>query len=250
MSDSVQKRLLLTGAAGRIGTNFYEEMRDRYWFRLADRAESVLEMPAVEGHEALLLEIADLEAFQAAAQGIDVVVHLAADPSPEAPFYESLVDNNLKGTYNAFRSAVDAGCQRVIFASSIHAIIGHPTDRPIPEDATLRPINMYGVSKCFGEATTSSFATTDGLSAIAIRIGAYEAPWLKESPDPNLVSAFVSPRDLNQLIARCIDTPDIDYAVVHGSSQNSRMRMSLDKTRQLLGYEPVDDGFVILGIEP
>ncbi len=127
MTDNTTKRkVLLTGAAGRIATAFRHYDGERYALRLADRDLGRIGDSA--GHEAVALEIADLDACQAACAGIDTVVHLAADPSPDADFYGSLLDNNIKGTYNVFRAARDQGCRRVIFASSVHAVIGYMPD--------------------------------------------------------------------------------------------------------------------------
>jgi hypothetical protein len=102
---------------------------------------------------------------------------------------------------------------------------------------------MYGVSKCFGEATARKFAT-DGRSSIAIRIGAYDAEWHSADMGETLISAWVSTRDLNQLIQRCIEVEGVDFAIVHGQSNNRVKRMSLEETSRLTGYRPVDDGCV------
>lgn len=192
-----------------------------------------------------MLDVADLAACREMCQGVDTVVHLAADPSPDADFHQSLLANNITGTYNMFRAAKDAGCARVIVASSIHAVGGHPPGDPIPENAPVRPLNMYGVSKAFGEATAHAFARSEGLSTIAIRIGAYHNDWIRSAATPENLSAYISPRDMNQLLVRCIETPGIDFAIVHGISNNREQRLSIDGTCSLLGYEPVDDGFEV-----
>jgi nucleoside-diphosphate-sugar epimerase len=191
------------------------------------------------------LDVADLGQCRVACEGIDVVVHLAADPSPEADFHDSLLENNVTGTYNIFRAAKDAGCRRVVFASSVHAILGYPDQPPILPDAAVRPMNMYGVSKCFGEAVALQFAYAEGLSSIAIRIGAYDPPWKPEELTSRNLSAYLSRRDMNQLLTRCIETPDIDFAIVHGISNNRIKLLDLTETRALLGYEPQDDGFAL-----
>lgn len=242
MNRSDRRHILLTGAAGRIGASFYAEMRSKYRFRLADRDPSLLDQEVEPGDTALQLDVADYAQVAAASDGVDTVVHLAADPSPEADFDASLLANNIKGTYNIFKAAAAAGCQRVIFASSIHAVVGHPANSPIPENATVWPVNIYGVSKCFGEATARKFAT-DGLSSIAIRIGAYDADWHTADMGEGLISAWVSKRDLNQLIERCIAVEGVDFAIVHGQSNNRKKRMSLGETMRITGYAPVDDGF-------
>jgi len=243
-----QTRVLLTGAAGRIGSAFFVAAAKRYRFRLADRAVDDLESRA--GHEVIALDVADPAACRAACDGVDVVVHLAADPSPEADFYGSLLENNVKGTYNVFRAAADAGCRRVVFASSIHVVVGHPPEQVVEPDAPVRPLNMYGVSKCFGEAVAACFARAEGLSSIAIRIGAYEAPWVRATPTPDWLSAYISVRDMNQLLVRAIEAPDIDFAIVHGISDNRIKRLDLTETRALLGYDPQDDGFALYGQGP
>ena len=61
--------------------------------------------------------------------------------------------------------------------------------------------------------------------------------------------AYVSARDLNDLLVRCIETEEVPYTVVAGISDNARKRFDLIHTRRLLGYAPLDDGFRVLGIE-
>ncbi|HEX5689921.1 MAG TPA: NAD(P)-dependent oxidoreductase [Roseiflexaceae bacterium] len=238
--------VLLTGAAGRIGTAFREYEGARYQLRLADRDISTL---GDSGDEVVALDVADLDACQAACAGMQVVIHLAADPNPRADFYASLLDNNIKGVYNIFRAAKDQGCRRVIFASSIRVLEGHPDGPPLVPDAPVRPIDMYGASKCFGEAVAHYFAYTEGLSSIAVRIGAFEGNWLNRdtaTPEGALIR-FTSRRDMAQLLARCVDAPDISFAVVHAASDNRRKRLDISQTRELLGFAPQDDGFELYG---
>jgi len=109
-------------------------------------------------------------------------------------------------------------------------------------------MNMYSVSKCFGEAVASYFANIEGLSSIAVRIGAYDAKanathGLRQEPSPMNLAAYVSERDLNQLLMRCIETSDVQFAVVHGISNNRFKRLDISSTRDLVGYDPQDDAF-------
>lgn len=240
-----KRRVLLTGAAGRIGTAFRQQEGGRYALRLADR--SVNDLTDAGGHEAIAFDIADPNACQRACAGIDTVVHLAADPSPRADFYGSLLDNNFKGTYNIFQAARDQGCRRVIFASSINAVLGYPEDVQVHPDDPVRPPNVYGVSKCFGEALAPCFAERGGPSAICIRIGSYNAGGRREGLKPRDLSRFVSPRDLNHLLVRAIETPDLQFAIVHGLSDNRFKALDITSARELLGYAPRDDAFALFG---
>jgi NAD+ dependent glucose-6-phosphate dehydrogenase len=233
--------ILLTGAGGRIGSAFRAYAGDRYRLRLADRDIDKLGDP--RGHEVFALDAADLDACQAACAGVDVVIHLAADPSGAADFYGSLLDNNVKATYNIFRAAKDQGCRRVIYASSIRALEGYPQGAPVAPDVPVRPIDMYGVSKCFGEATAHCFAAREGLSSIVIRIGTFEGTWKNKPTAEAGLSRIITKRDMCQLLVRCVEAPDIQFAIVHGLSDNRVKRLDIESTKALLGYAPQDDGF-------
>jgi nucleoside-diphosphate-sugar epimerase len=245
MSAAKRRFILLTGAEGRIGTALRHAYGERYRFRLADLRPDGLAATPGEGHEIMHLDIADAAACRAACADVDTVIHLAADPSPEADWESSLLANNIRGTVNVFQAARDVGCDRVVFASSVHAVGGYPLDETLADSAPPRPVNLYGASKVFGEAVASTFAAA-GLSGIAVRIGAYDAPWFHEQGGPHDAMAYISARDLNDLLLRCVETPDISYAVVAGISNNARKRFDLVQTRRLLGYAPRDDGFVVL----
>ena len=240
------RRVLITGAGGRIGTNFRREYGDRYALRLAER--DAARLTDTGDHETMVFDIADLDACRAACAGIDTVLHLAADPSPRADFYGSLLDNNIKGTFNIFRAAKDADCARVIFASSINAVSGYPQDVQITPAMPTRPPNLYGVSKAFGESIASYFADSEGLSAICVRIGYYDAGNPNAPVTTQRISTYTSPRDLNALFILAIEAGEIPFAIVHGVSANRYQRLDLSATRALLGYAPRDDAFKIFGI--
>jgi nucleoside-diphosphate-sugar epimerase len=236
-----KRNVLITGAAGRIGSDFRRRYGDCYAFRLLDRRP--IAGPA--GHETLEGDLVDLEVARRACAGMETVLHLAADPHPDADFYGSLLHANIQATYNVFRAAQEAGCGRVIFASSIHAVNAYPLDVQVHADDPVRPGDMYGVTKVFGEATGAYFAYREGLNAIAIRIGAYGPPdRLGECDDSRLLTLWVSPRDLGQLIHRCIEAPaSLKFAIVHGVSNNQLKRLDITSARELLDYAPEDNAF-------
>lgn len=173
-ASASNRPILLTGAAGSIGTAFRLAHGQDYRFRLADLETGALSDTPGNGHEVIRLDVSDPAACHAACAGIETVVHLAADPRPDAP-WESLLANNIQGVVNICEAAVAAGCQRVVFASSAHAVGAYPPELRLADDAPPRPGNLYGASKVFGEGVLSAYATR-GLSGIAIRIGAYDAP--------------------------------------------------------------------------
>ena len=71
-------------------------------------------------------DLADMNAARRAVAGAHTVLHLAADPDPAADFYATLLDRNIKATYNIYAATAEGGARRVIFASSVNAVIGYP----------------------------------------------------------------------------------------------------------------------------
>ena len=240
------KRILLTGAAGRIGTAFREFTGERYRLRLGVHNLGKLTDPG--GHEVIQLEVSELESCQKACQDMDVVIHLAGSPSPSADFYGTLLDSNIKGSYNILKAARDQGCRRVILASSVQAVVGYPLDVQVHTDSPVRPLNMYGVCKCFTEAAAHYFASVEGLSCIVVRIGSFESGWIKRMPNARNLSTFVSRRDMSHLLVRCVETPDVKFAIVHGVSDNRFKYLDITSTRELLDYYPQDDSFDLYGV--
>ncbi len=243
----MSRRVLLTGAGGRIGTAFREYVGDRYALRLVDRQAD--KISAAGAQEVVEADLSDLEVCRQLCEGMDTVLHLAADPSPRADFYESLIDNNIKAVYNIFRAAKDQGCRRVIFASSIQVIEGYPLDVQARPESPIKPMNMYAVCKAFGEATAHYFAYAEGLSSIAVRVGGYEGNRVDWSTrDGRALSAFVSKRDLSHLFVQCIETEDVQFAILQAVSDNRFKRMDITSTRAAVGYQPQDDAFQLFGV--
>jgi nucleoside-diphosphate-sugar epimerase len=243
------RKILLTGAAGRIGSAFQNYAGDRYWLRLVDR--NIDRLTGTGDAEVLKANLADLDACRTVCQGIDTVLHLAADPSPAADFYASLLDNNIKAAYNIFRAAKDQGCRRVIFASSIQVIEGYPLDTQARPEMPMKPMNMYAAAKGFGEMMAHYFAYAEGLSCIAVRVGGFggnEGMQNPEKIDGRGLSAYVSPRDLCHLFVQCIETPNLQFAVLQAVSDNRFKRMDISSTRELVGYLPQDDAFQVFNI--
>ena len=236
-----KRKVLITGAAGRIGTAFRREHGDRYAFRLVDRRP--VEAPGE--HECWVADLVDLNEARRACEGIDTVLHLAADPNSRATFYDTLLPLNVLMAYNLFHAAADQGCRRLVFASSIHAVSAYPLDVQIHPLDPILPADLYGVTKCFGEALCAYYAAREGLSCIAVRIGAVGIPArVENSDDPRILALWISERDLSQLLHKCIEAPDsVRHLIVQGVSDNQFKRMDISNAREILGYEPQDNAF-------
>lgn len=234
-------RVLVTGAAGQIGSYYAENAPAHHLRRLMVRHGDLNTEVLSRFGEIVEADLGDRPRLIEICQGIDTVVHLAGDPSPDAT-WNSLLHSNIIGTYNLMSAARVAGVRRVIYASSIHAVTGYPTEVQVKTTEPVNPGDLYGVSKCFGEALGRYFAEQEGMSVIALRIGAFQPR--TTAADPNsagLLDAFVSRRDLNQLIVRCVDDETLLFAIFHGLSNNRFKRLDLSDARALVGYAPRDD---------
>jgi uronate dehydrogenase len=236
----VQRRVLVTGAAGRIGSYFAAHAHHKYDLRLM--VQKVEDADAIRSYgEVVIGDLTDAERMKEICRGVDTVVHLAADASTRAP-WESVLPNNIVGTYTTLLAAKASGCRRVIVASSIHAVGGYAPDVQVRGGDPVNPGNLYGVSKCFGEALGRYFAEQEGLSVIALRIGWFlPAEVVRSRTGPEVLGIWVSPRDLQQLIERCIAVENLRFAILHGVSNNRFKRLNISDARILVGYQPQDD---------
>lgn len=233
--------VLVTGAAGRIGSDFAARVHSKYTLRLMVRGDE----PGIEAlrplGEVVTANLSDLPRLRDVCGGIDTVVHLAANPDPSA-VWDDLLRDNIVGTYHMLAAAKSANVRRVIYASSVHAVGGYPPDVQVKTSEPVNPGDLYGVSKCFGEALGRYLAEQEGLSVIALRIGAFLPPdAVRKESGIGSATMFVSPRDLSQLIEKCIDAEHIRWAVFNAVSDNTFKRLDITDARELVGYAPEDN---------
>ncbi len=266
-------KVLVTGAYGLIGNLVYARLAaqpDVYnaygmvrRVTPSDRAPTwnFCEIPPERLH---LADLTDFAAVQRAVTGMDVIVHMAADPDGHAG-WESVLNNNIVGAQHLFEASRLAGVKRVIYASTNQVVFGYcadesysslfatqvsaPTPAPIPPITHLqptRPLNEYACSKIFGEALAHMYAYTHGLSCICLRIG-----WVTTddqlphrptvSAIPSARSLWCSQRDVVQLVERCITAPDsLRFDVFFGQSDNLYNLVDIKHTQDVLGYAPQD----------
>ena len=233
-------RVLVTGAAGMVGSAFVKRRHADYDLRLMVREGE--DAGALEGKgEIVTGELADRDTLLRHCTGMHAVLHLAGDPRPTAT-WESLLPNNIAGTYHLLLAAKAAGVRRVVLASSIHAVSGGRADEQVRAEDPVSPGDLYGVSKCFVEAAGRFFATQEDLSVIAVRIGAFGPPAsIREEQGLPLLDAWLSEDDGVDLLARSLDDRRLRFAIVQGVSNNRVKRLSVACARKLLGYDPQDD---------
>jgi uronate dehydrogenase len=222
-------RILITGAAGAIGTSLRKLLPAVY----PDLLLSDLKAPADLGkHEKFkAADLADLAQVEAICEGVDGILHFGGY-SVEGP-WDSILQSNIIGGYNLFEAARKQGVKRVVFASSNHAIGFYPRHHRIGTDVTARPDSRYGVSKVFGEAVGALYADKHGLKVTCLRIGNFG-----EKPlDHRRLSIWLKPEDLAQLCRIGLDHPDIHFEIFYGASDNERGWWDNHRAHDL-GYRP------------
>jgi NAD+ dependent glucose-6-phosphate dehydrogenase len=238
--------VLLTGYMGQVGRAVLAEHAEAYDWHLLDREPPVEDQPG----EVFVGDVADGDVVREAMAGCGAVVHLAGDPRPSAP-WDSVLENNVDGTQTVMAAAVEEGVEKLVFASSNHAVGHYETDERTPDiyredddfrlDGTElpRPGNLYGVSKAAGETLGRYYHDEHGLSVVCVRIGNLTADHPPVDYERGQ-AMWLSHRDCAQLFRRCIEA-DYGYEVVYGISDNERRYYSIERAREVLGYDPVDD---------
>ena len=228
---ALMKKILITGAAGDVGSHLRRELAGRYELRLSDIRPVRNLAP---GEEFVRGDCASLQDMLRATKGVAAVVHLGGF-SVEGP-WEVILRANIVGTYNVFEAARRNGARRLVFATSNHAAGFYRRDETIDHRVYPKPDSRYGVSKVFGEALGSLYADKYAMEVVCIRIGNL-AP---RPVDKRRLSIWISPRDLAQLVGIAIDRPDIHFEIVYGVSGNKRSWYD-NSNAERLGYRPQDD---------
>ena len=244
-----QKKVLITGMSGLIGGVVRDNLEGRY-------ALSALNRSPVPGIECRQADIGDLAAIQPAFDGVDVVVHLAANARGGAT-WEDLLNPNIVGTYNVFEASRRAGVKRVIYASSGSTVSnwerefpynvlaeGRYDDAPktwdkLSHESLTRPSGLYGCTKVFGEALARHFSDTTDISMICLRIGAVTRE--NRPTQPRMFSVWCSQRDIAQMVEKCIEAPDsVKFDIFFAVSNNQWSYRDILHAREVVGFEPQD----------
>lgn len=226
------QRVLVTGAAGQLGKLTRRALDGQVaHVRLTDIAEM---SPASDGEELLPCDLADADGVSRLLEGVDAVVHLGA--SLNVDDWDATLQINIAGTYNIYESARRAGAKRIVYASSHHAVGMYPVGQRLDADVALRPDSLYGLSKCFGENLARYYWDKYGIESVCLRIGSAK-------PAPNEareLSTWLSERDYQDLILKCLTAPAVGCTVVYGVSNNKDTWWGNEKAAHL-GFLPQDD---------
>ena len=223
-SDTAARRVLVLGAAGRIGRVLSAAWQDRYRLVLAD----VARVEPVPGAEVASADVRDRAAMRALCERVDTVVNLAMTgdiPGSRSAHYPV----NVLGAQVAMAAAAEAGCRRFVQASSL-AIV-------------LFPARDYSLMKSEVEAHARALSAATGLSIHCLRLGQVMArdDRLLWPGNPELGYALTHD-DLARLFTGSVEAPDaVRFGVFNGTSLIRGSPHDLSATTRALGYLPHDD---------
>lgn len=224
-------KVLITGAAGRVGTAVRPHLRQRYALRNFD-LHPVPDL--APGEEMVVGDLNDARDLRAAVDGVDAVLHLACVHGHELSFEGSL-DANYRAVIALLEATRRYGVKRFVYASSHHVFGLHRREGFDPGAAPLAPDAYYGLSKAFGELACSMYAHRYGLRTLVVRIGNADP----QVADDRALRLWVSARDLAQLFAIGISHEAIGFDVVYGVS-SCPSAVFEDARAARLGYRPLD----------
>ncbi|MBI1774503.1 MAG: NAD(P)-dependent oxidoreductase [Proteobacteria bacterium] len=232
MIDPASDRVLITGAAGAIGTTLRRGFRERYkHLRLMD----IRLIPDLADNEAWIqADVADAASLERALEGVAGLVHLAGSGQPEN--LDSLVHVNLIGLVRIFDAARAAGVRRIVFASSNHAFGMYPITERVTPAHPPRPDSLYGAFKLLGETLLRYYYDKHRISSVSLRIGTFRP----EPIDQRSLATWLSPADMVQLADKSLIHPNPGCLVINGYSANTRIK-TYDPNWDTLGYRPLDD---------
>lgn len=224
--------ILLTGAAGRLGTQLRRGLAPlARRLRVSDRVE-IADLRGNE--EAAICDLADAEAVLAMTRGVDAIVHFGGAPLETA--WETILDANIRGSYNIYEGARKNGVKRVVYASSVHAIGYHGIEDNIDASAPHRPDSLYGLSKCFVEDLGRLYWDKFGIESVCCRIFSS----FDRYTDRRMLWSMLTFDDCVRLVAASLTAPRVAHTVVFGTS-NNRHRMVDNRLAGHIGFQPQDD---------
>ncbi|NQW19717.1 MAG: NAD(P)-dependent oxidoreductase [Chloroflexi bacterium] len=246
-------KVLVTGSSGLIGSMLINALADKFEISALDarRSEHAPDVPT------MITDGSDYESMSKAFEGVDAVVHLAANAPVETP-WPDVLKNNISTTHNVYEAARQHGVKRVVFASSNHAVGNFEMDEPycrirvgdyeglkpggfkrVDNSVPIRPDSDYGVSKAFGEATGRYYHEHFGLEVACLRIGTVN-PQNSPAGSVRSLATWLSHRDLTQLVSQCLTQP-LGFEIFYGVSDNTWRFWDTDYAKKVIGYAPLDN---------
>jgi len=227
-------RILLTGASGHIGSVLTARLHDEHSIRGVDLRPPEGSVREAIGSDFIVGDCADPALAARAVEGVEAVVHLAGIATEtDLP---AILNTHVETTAALLDAMVNHRVNRMVYASSNHAVGMTPRCELLGIGVPPRPDTFYGVGKVAAEGLLSLYADRHDISSVAMRIGSFlERPQTRRG-----LSTWLSYDDCTRMVRASL-TADIEgVATIYGISNNTDAWWDLMPGRAL-GYHPQDD---------
>lgn len=253
------QRILVTGAAGRLGPAMLRELEGRAAVTPFDRVQGTV------GENWQVGDLLDRDAVRRAVTGQDAVIHLGALAHILAGTADEIIEVNTIGTWNILSAAEELGVKRVAICST-DSVIGFtvregamilPDYLPIDEGHPRRATDAYGLSKMLVEEMARSFALRGKLEIVVLRPvyvhypemdvevrnraldpDNYKGPGIpgKAAAGGGVVWHHVDPRDVATGFRLAIEKPGLTFDTFFLTANYTLGRLpTLERMREYLG---------------
>lgn len=266
--DLKNRKILLTGAAGFIGSHLADALVKENQVIGYDNLSSGHEkfIKHLKDNDNFQLVIADLldgESLNREIRKCDMVFHLAANPDVKVGSEDTYIhlEQNILATYKLLEAMRKNGVKEIVFTST-STVYGEAKKIPTPEDyGPLKPISLYASSKLSCEALISAYCSNFGITSAAFRFANVVGPRSthgvtydfvnKLKRDPNNLEILGRPPGTTKsyfYISDCIDgmlhatanvTKGIEYFNI-GSKDYINVKQIADIVCDVMGLENVD----------
>lgn len=265
-----KRKILVTGASGKIAGQILPAFRERYDLVLLDIKTTNRHGEEVEGTQIADLTDKNRDTYRHFFQGVDAVVHCgfvrrfnpgSNKTTADIEFWSEM--KNVEMAYNIYQTAVEESVRRVVTASSNHAadyfeplILDGKWDFVNPDDRALSD-NYYGWAKEVYEHLGFVFAVGKQagkpLENVHLRIGGPRETDVERVDLGDLrgmrraLAVYISDRDMQQLFVKSIEAENIQneqgipFQIFYGISNNLHAFWSIANARQVIGYAPEDN---------
>ena len=206
-------KIVLTGASGRLGSYLREPLSKISKKLVSTDKDDIGKTLKNEVFKKIKLE--NFNQVDKILKKTDVIVHFGAY-SNEGPFQE-ILEANILGAYNIWKSAKKHKIKKIIFASSIHSVGMYQVDQNINHKVMHKPDTFYGLSKSFGENLAQMYWDKCGIECLCIRILSCAKVTSKRS-----LSTWLSYDDLIRIVIQSIKIKKLGFEIIYGVSKNKR----------------------------
>ena len=218
------KKIVLTGASGRLGSYLREPLSS-----ITEKLISLDIQPLGKTLKNETFERVDLSNYneiERVLKQTDLIVHFGAY-SNEGPFSD-ILETNIVGSFNIWKAAKKNGVNRVIFASSIHSVGMHKSSALVSSTAMHRPDTFYGLSKCFGEDLGRMYWDKYAIECLCIRILS-----CAKVTSNRALGTWLSYEDLIRIVLKSTKIKNLGFEIIYGVSNNKRSPVNNENATKL-----------------